>query len=398
MPFFGGLILDLVLAWLIWRMLGQARRYASLPSADACQRPDWPSVAIVVPARNEAGTVGRCLTGLLNQDYRADRVTICLVDDNSSDETADVAWQVAGHDPRFRLRRGAALPQGWTGKSFACWQGARAAPTAEYLCFVDADTAAQPGLIRAAVDYAEKHELDMVSLEPFQELGTVGERLVFPCGLYLMAASQDVGRINSPVDPAAAANGQFILMTRAAYDAVGGHAAVRSEICEDSALARLAKRRGFRFRLLGAERFIRTRMYSGWASLWAGLGKNATELAGSPGQTVLIAAAGFSLVLAMFGLGILSATHSLDRMSNLDLAGDIAVGVGIAAMTGLHLAGARHFRLPLAYGFLYPFGYGLALAISVNSARLAWIGRVEWKGRIYGRPARVAGRLCDNSD
>lgn len=128
-------------------------------------------------------------------------------------------------------------------------------------------------MLRACVLHATSRGTELISLKPFQELGSVVERLIIPCGLYMIAASQDVRLSNSPSHPKAAANGQFILIRKSAYEQIGGHSAVRAEVCEDAALARRATRAGLRYELLGAEAFIRTRMYRDWSSLWTGFPK-----------------------------------------------------------------------------------------------------------------------------
>jgi chlorobactene glucosyltransferase len=223
----------------------------------------------------------------------------------------------------------------------------------------------------------------MLSLEPFQELETAPERLVVPCGFYLIAASQDLRAVNDPAAPEAVANGQFILIRRAVYDAVGGHAAVKAEFSEDTALARLVKHAGFRLAVLGAERLVRTRMYRGWRSVWHGVSKNAVDIAGGIAPTLLIAGGGFGYAMAALGLAGLATTR-LTGPSGSDIAGAALLAAGLAAALGLHVAGARHFRIPVLYGLAFPAGYALAFALAVNSARLALRGRIPWKGRVYG--------------
>jgi chlorobactene glucosyltransferase len=388
---FGAFSADLLLAWAICRMIGQATAYRRLEPSSVGMR-DWPSVAIIVPARDEADVIARCVSGLLALDYPADRLSIWVVDDGSRDGTGAIATAVAGHDPRFGLLTGASLAEGWTGKAFACSQGAAAAGRSDFLCFMDADTVASSGLMRAALAYLFDHGLAMVSLEPFQELGSALECLVLPCGLYLVAASQDLAAINSRDSADAAANGQFILISRAAYEAVGGHEAVRSEVSEDTALARRVKRAGFGYRLLGAERLIRTRMYRGAGALWHGLSKNATVLGGGPGRTVLIAGAGCLMATAGPTLAGMSAARLSTGPDAIDgLAAVLAWG-GLLAGVALHIAGTRHFRIPIVFGVLFPIGYCSVFAIALHSAWLTWRGRFEWKGRTYAASPRAASR------
>lgn len=408
-------LFDAALAWAILRMVGQSRLYAgiaapgrtraggpphprphprdceagrrgtcdAIPPAEAAPggAGGWPAVTVVVPARDEADVVGACIGGLLAQDYPGDRLRVVLVDDGSTDGTADAARAAAGGDPRLTVLPGGALPRGWTGKAHACARGAELS-RAGWLCFMDADTRAEPALLRAAVAHASAGGTGLLSLEPFQELGGWADRLVIPCGLYLVAATGDHGAVNDPGRSAAAANGQFMLFAPGAYAALGGHAAVRAEVCEDLALARLAKRRGLGFALLGAETLIRTRMYRDAAQLWHGLSKNVGALGGGTGRTVLIAAGGFALALASVALPAAAvARFAAGHRGADDLLAAVLACCGLLSALGLHLAGARHFRIPAFYGFAYPAGYALALALAVNAARLRRLGRVRWKDR-----------------
>lgn len=397
-------LFDAALALAILRMVGQSRLYTGIAApegaASASAPPGgWPAVTIVVPARDEADVVGACVGGLLAQDYPADRLRVVLVDDGSTDGTAEVARAAAravpGGESRLTVLPGGALPRGWTGKSHACALGAEAAGRTSgdegWLCFVDADTRAEPALMRAAVAEAARRGSGLLSLEPFQVLGGAVERLVMPCGLYLVAATGDHGAVNDPRSPAAAANGQFMLFAPGAYAAVGRHGAVRAEVCEDLALARLAKAGGVGFALLGAEALISTRMYRDAAALWHGLSKNVTAMGGGARRTVLIAAGGLALALASLALPALAAARlAAGDRGPADLAAAVLAFCGLFAALGLHLAGTRHFRIPTAYGLAYPAGYALAFAIAANAARLQRLGRVRWKDRTVEAPTGAA--------
>ena len=303
-----------------------------------------------------------------------------MVDDNSTDGTATLVERIAAEDARVRLIHGRPLPPGWAGKPHACRQGADAAG-ADWLCFLDADTAPQSALLRTAVRAAQEKRIDLLSLEPFQELGSFAERLVIPSGMFLIAFTQDPSRVNDPALPDATANGQFLLFRREAYEAVGGFAAVRDEICEDKALARAVKRAGFRLALLGAEELVRVRMYTGFRSLAEGLAKNVVDMAGGVGAT--LAATFLALVLGW--APILVPLWIGDRRPAA-----LAVALaGSLALLGTHLAGARHFRIPFWYGFLFPLGYTLAAAVALYAVLRRVRGVVVWKGRAYspaGKP------------
>src|SRR5581483_7144789 len=184
---------------------------------------------------NESENIGACLASFLAQDYPASCLSIIVVDDHSSDGTAQIARQIAGG--RAQILRSPPLPRGWIGKSHACWIGACARPIdVEWLCFVDADVRAQPSLLSSAVAAAQSDGIDLLSLAPRQELGSFAERLIIPCGLIVLAFCQDLRALQARGSADATVTGQFMLVRARAYDAAGGHAAISQAICEDTAL------------------------------------------------------------------------------------------------------------------------------------------------------------------
>jgi chlorobactene glucosyltransferase len=378
----------LLVAFLIFRAVRQYGKYELLTARPAPQ--PAPLVRVIVPARNEEAGIDRCLASLLAQDYSHDRMRVTVVDDGSTDATASIVGKLAARDDRLRVLSGEPLPTGWAGKPHACWQAAKDAAEVDefaedsYLCFIDADTVSEPGLISSAVALAESREFDMLSLEPFQLLVTPSERLVLPAGFFLLAFTQDLGRVNDPASPEATANGQFILIRRKTYDSIGGHSAVRAELSEDAALARIVKGKGNRLGLIGAEALIRTRMFRGFRSVWDGLGRSASETVGGPGWAILFSSA--AILLAMLALAApLLATLVLvhDPGDALAICGCAAAWAGTLSMLGVHIGAANHFRIPLYYGVLFPFAYVFAAAVGFNSAARHLRGQVAWKGRVY---------------
>ena len=199
--------------------------------------------------------------------------------------------------------------------------------------------------------------------------------------MFLIAFTQNPSRVNDPAQPEATANGQFLLFRREVYEAVGGFAAVRDEICEDKALALAVKRAGFRLALLGAEELLRVRMYTGFRSLAEGLAKNVVDMVGGVGPT--LAAAVLALVLGW--APIVVPLWIGDR----DPAALVVALAGSLSLLGMHLAGARHFRIPFWYGFLFPLGYTLTAVVALYAVLRHIRGVVIWKGRAYspaGKP------------
>src|SRR5690348_16899074 len=253
-------------AYLLVRAIRQYSFYQVI-RPDSRPISNGPRIDIIIPARNEELNISACLQSLLLQDYPRDQLSIFVVNDGSTDRTAQRVQEVAAADARVHLIDAESLPDGWTGKSHACWQGAAAAKGMRpqddrcWLCFLDADTVSEAMLLRTAMHAADDRGLEFLSLEPFQELGSFWERLILPVGFFLVAFTGDVRQANDPASPEAHANGQFLLMRREAYEAAGTFAAVRSEIAEDSALARLVKQSGRRVAVVGTQDLIRTRMY-----------------------------------------------------------------------------------------------------------------------------------------
>jgi chlorobactene glucosyltransferase len=368
----------IAVVWLLLRALRQRGTLRSLLPARCSGQAA--SVAVIVPARDEAGNIARCLTALSAQVLPGLRIVV--VDDQSADATAAIVAAAAERDPRIRLLQAPALPPGWVGKCHACWIGARAALAADWLCFMDADVTAEPLLIASAVATAEAEALDLLSLAPRHELESFAERLILPCGLYLLAFIRDLKRIPAPDRPEVHVTGQCMLVRRTAYDAVGGHQAVRNAICEDTALAGLIKRSGRKIALYGGERLLSTRMYDGWRTLWPGLAKNLVEMLGGMRSTILTALVGVALAWAAVLVPLMDAVACRDGVPRACEALALALPASAAAF-GLHLAGTRFFHIPFWYGLIFPLGYTVGALIAIDSVRRRLSGRVTWKGRSY---------------
>jgi chlorobactene glucosyltransferase len=378
------LILSLALAALIGCLIARAfsQRHALAPLRETrSAASDAAGVAVIVPARDESANIGTCLKSLVAQDYP--HLAIVVVDDHSSDDTAAIVRRFAAADRRVVLLHSSPLPPNWTGKVNACVTGARAvAEAARWLCFLDADMRAEPSLIASAVAAAEGDKIDLLTLAPRQELKSFAERLILPCGLYLLSFSQNLAKIQAPESDDAAATGQFMLIRRDAYEDVGGHAAVSRSIVEDVDLARLMKRRGHRVLMQDGRALLSTRMYTGWATLWPGIAKNLVDMLGGPAATLATAAAGVTLAWATVLVPAIDATGCIAGTPGACFAA-IPAFLGAGAAFGLHIAGAAFFRIPLYYGLLFPLGYTAGAMIALDSLRWRLSGRVRWKGRVY---------------
>jgi chlorobactene glucosyltransferase len=345
-------------------------------------------VSVLVPARDEERSIGECVSSLLAQDYPD--FELLVLDDGSFDRTAAIVRGLLAGDARRRLITGEPLPDGWTGKNWACRQLSEAA-TGEWLLFTDADTVHSPGALSAAVAMAAAARADLFSAWPRLVTVTLGEKLVipvlhiialgwFPIALlqYLQRHPRFAGRFPRRILRSwGAANGQFMLFRRESYERIGGHAAARDHIVEDVALGREIARRipdGMRLLNCDGSRLIDCRMYRSYTEVRDGFTKNA-RAAFEDGLLVWCIAGGLQFA-AFFLPFVLLFFKSQFRLALIE--------VGI--IYALRIVMTLRMRTSWVGCLLHPIGHFMAMAIGVRS----WISTagagVEWKGRRY-RPA-----------
>ncbi|MCZ3385594.1 MAG: glycosyltransferase [Actinomycetia bacterium] len=252
-------------------------------------QPHAQRVSVLVPARDEASAIGHCLTSLRAQVDVLD-LEILVLDDRSSDGTADVVAHHLG-DHRVRVIAGVGEPPaGWLGKTWACHRLSERA-TGRVLVFVDADVTLAPDALRRILALLESGVVDAVSPYPRQLAGTWPERIIQPLLQWSWSTLLPLGLAeHSPHTSLVAANGQLLAITRDAYDSIGGHAAVRGEVLDDVALFKQLKRAGRRGALADGTDVATCRMYEGWRDLRDGYCKSLWSATGSPaGATALVA-------------------------------------------------------------------------------------------------------------
>jgi chlorobactene glucosyltransferase len=252
----------------------------SIPPSSPRPEGKQPLISIIVPARNEARNIRRCIEALSSQTYA--NLELIAVDDGSTDATPEILneLQAAAKDessvrtlPGITILTGSQLPPGWAGKPHALHQGYQAS-RGEWLCFVDADTFASPDLINSTYQAAIDLGADLLTILTDQELGGFWEKSILPLVFTALTVGFPARRVNDPQKADAIANGQFILIRRQVYQAVGGHQAVRDQIAEDKALAVLVKEAGFHLVLGDGRQLARTRMYTSLPEIWEGWVKN----------------------------------------------------------------------------------------------------------------------------
>ena len=340
---------------------------------------DLPSLSIIVPARNEEQNIARCANSLLSTRYPDFEVIV--VDDRSTDATRRIVDAIAERDPRLKVVAGEQLPDEWVGKPWALAQGARIARGA-WLLFTDADTEHDPLAATSTLQCALENGYGVVSLLTDQQTIGVAERLLLPTILFvIMLGVGGTDDVNDPRKPDVAIfNGQYILVSRVAYDAIGGHEAVRAEIAEDLELARRFKRDGrFGICLAGAGGLVRTRMYVSFAQIWEGFVKNfAIGARGRPFGAI----AGTALLACVSPISPIVALVAVLQRQWPAVAVLVLSGAAIIAVAEF---GMRRARFRAGSGLALPLGLVVTLAIFATSLYCTFVGRgVEWRGRRYG--------------
>jgi glycosyltransferase involved in cell wall biosynthesis len=338
-------------------------------------------VSALIPARNEAANIAQAVRSVAAQPEVSE---IIVVDDHSEDGTAEVLESLREEIPRLRTLRVGNPPSGWTGKSHALAAGAREA-TGNWLLFTDADTDHHAGSLTEVLERARSGRADMISLSPGQETRTWWEKAVTPFAFVELARRFRFSEVNDPKSKAAAANGQYILIRRAAYESIGGHEAVRNEILDDVALARRLKSAGRRIIFLPGAQWVTTRMYHNFGDMWFGWRKNLYLLWGGSPVGVLAAFTRTWFLYVAPPIGCVLGLGAGALGGGADFA---AFGLGFLAIMGLgRYLYSRALKLigfpPELANYLVPGAalFGLMLVDSMVAHR--WLGSVSWKGREY---------------
>jgi glycosyltransferase involved in cell wall biosynthesis len=335
------------------------------------------SVTAIVPARNEEAVIAACIESLACQPEIAE---ILVVNDQSTDETASIVRGLAQKIPKLRLLECTSLPDGWVGKNHALWVGVQEA-NSEWLLFTDADAVHEPNSAARALQLAQQNDAALVSLSPEQITEHWYEKALIPYIFLRLAKHFSYDKVNDPSSPAAAANGQFLMMRRDVYDAIGGHSSVAGEVLEDVAIAMRAKVAGHRIWFGSGKGVVRVRMYRSFQAMWQGWKKNLYRLVGGTPWSVFrelesnLPWIPFLLILAGLKYPFL-----------------LFVGVLflIARQTIYGIDLARN-QYPFSFIFYYVPALVLYVAVLWASYRSHVNGRIEWKGRAYsiGAPESV---------
>lgn len=341
-----------------------------------------PAVSVIVPARNEERNIEACVRAALASTYAP--LEVIVVNDHSTDRTAELVRNIARHDPRLKVIENPDLPQGWFGKQWACQNGASAA-TGGLLLFLDADTRLAPEAIVRAVNAARRTDADLLSVLSQQELDSFWERVVQPQILSTIAARYGGTEVVNNAKHARdkIANGQFILIRAKAYHELGGHNAVRAHVAEDLKLAQMYFAAGRTTTLILGWDYVHTRMYTTLHEIIAGWRKNVfaggreSVPFGALGQLIFPAALVAPPTLQLIPMITLS----------LALAGLLSPAILYWSLAAITLTLAWWFtsykvmRIPLRYALAYPLGAAITFYTFASAIKRGQ--NVTWKGRDY---------------
>jgi chlorobactene glucosyltransferase len=364
---------------------------------------DAPLISVCVPARNEERNIRACVESILAQDYP--NFEVIVLDDRSTDGTSEILQKlrmesdgaraplshfkehIPLRNPSLQIINGSDLPPGWAGKPHALFQ-ASASARGEWLCFVDADTFLSPNTLSACYSKAMETKADMFTIMTFQILGSFWEKAVMPIVMTALSVGFSPRKVNDPNTKDAIANGQFILLKRSVYDAIGGHESVKDQIVEDKAIAERVKWNGYRLIVANGNSMARTRMYTSLPEMWEGWTKN-IYLGLSDRRSLLLLGA-FGAFVALVAALVLPIWPLLGAFWYSRGGGLLALSVIVESLIlwGIVIYARARVSAGMGispwYAFTLPLGAALFAAMMFTSTWKVLSGQgVTWKGRMY---------------
>lgn len=323
---------------------------------------------MLIPARNEQENIVRCIQSILSQDYPI--LEIVILDDQSEDKTAEIVAEITRDHPNMYCLTGKALPKGWLGKNWACWQLAQKAK-GEILLFVDADTWHENSAVTATIYWMNKYQLSMLSAFPQQITRSFAEKIIVPLIdiiLYMLLPLWAVYKFSFTA--LSAANGQWLAIEKNAYQQIGGHHHLKNRVVEDVEMARLSKRKGLKIMTTSGTGMVFCHMYHRFSDIWAGLSKNFYGLTGN------------NIVVLLMILVILSIVFILPFVVVTINIGSFWLWIDLILMFFLRTLLAIAYRHNLVISIIFfPITIILGMIISVNSFYQSRYGSIYWKGR-----------------
>lgn len=323
-------------------------------------------VALLLPARNEALNIEECLSTMLSQKNLAS-FHVFVLDDSSTDDTNPIVRRIAATDNRLTLLRGQELPEGWTGKNFACWQLANAAQEYDLLVFIDADVRLRSDAVAKSLNAMRKRSWKFVSTYPRQIARTWSEWLIQPLLQWSWITTLPLRIAERSLRPQlTAANGQFFVLERDAYFIAGGHKAIHEEVLDDIHLARQMKRNGFRGNVIDGSSIATCRMYRSWRELRDGYTKSLWSAFGSIPGAILV----LIFLISLYIFPVFIALQGLSWGISLLLFAFIS-----------RLVSAVRSQSSITSALLHPVAISILCYLIIRSWWLKRKNRLEWKSR-----------------
>lgn len=324
-------------------------------------------ISVLIPARNEEKNISYCLTSVIEQDYSS--LEILILDDNSEDNTYKEADAFSKKDKRIKVLKGKPLPEGFTGKNWACHQLSQSA-SGEHLLFIDADVILEKGAVISAFNEVKRLNLGLLSVFPTQQIKSAGEWQIVPLMNWLLLTFLPLYFVYSNKSHSlAAANGQFMFFKRSAYESAGGHYSMKSCIAEDIMFARQLKRNNFPvMTFLGGE-LVFCRMYNDFYSSFEGFSKNFYPGSGLNPSAFLITTA---FITFCFSVPVIMAF--INKIFILPLMLIILQRILVSERSG------QHFLINLLF---HPLQIIMLFILSINSVIVSKAKKRKWKGRVF---------------
>jgi chlorobactene glucosyltransferase len=343
-----------------------------------------PLISVLVPARDEEDNIRACVESLQKQDYP--NFEILVLDDNSTDATADIVMELAAKDKRIRLLRGRTLPEDWAGKPFACYQLAQEAK-GSWLLFVDADTIHEPQMLRSVLALALEEKTSLLSGFPRQLGNSQPEKVVIPVMYFILLCWIPLWWLHNTKKPKPSmAIGQFFLFPRDEYWRIGGHKAVQGRIVEDVWMGIEVSKRGGRHVAVDLSPVVACNMYRDIKGMWHGLGKSIYSVAAMvPIALVALALAAYFFYVApfyWFWRGFFVTPEPF-------LWRGIII-IQLVVMLFMRWLVDNRFREPPVSIWLHPVGVVFYLLNAIYSGVRWLVGAgVTWKERFYSKESTV---------
>lgn len=378
-------IIFVVLLLLLINLLLNLRSLKKAKSSSELPIPA-PLISVLIPARNEEANIEACLDSLRKQDYP--NFEIVVLDDSSTDRTAEIVARIAAEEPRVKLLRGQPLPQGWAGKPFACHQLAQEA-RGSWLLFTDADTVHAPSVLRTVLGVALASNAALISGFPYQRTNSIWQKMAIPILFYFMLLCwlpfwwmQRSGRTLPSV-----AIGQFLFFSAKEYRAIGGHEAVKSRILEDVWLGMEMARHHYKQLTLDLSKMVSCQMYSEFGTMWDGISR---WLYMAVSASMLAFFMMMATVLLLFLAPFLWLIYGL-LLAQPAFAWQVLVMLQVAIVFLARFLAGRRFSQPKTSIILHPVGIAFLLLVGFYATYQHLTGAgVKWKGRVYEAKSRVS--------